>query len=149
LIRDDLAATARVFTDQLNATLSSRYYELRALSRLNALQPVWQGDPKALREALEELQSNYSDYSWIGFADTKGDVVAATGGLLEGASVAARPWFKNGLEGPAVEDVHEAVLLAKLLDARPAGEPFRFVDIAFPVRDAGGRTIGVLCAHLS
>ena len=99
--------------------------------------------------ALEQLQESYSDYSWIGFARPDGTVLASTQGLLEGASVAKRPWFIKGLKGPTVEDVHEAQLLAKLLGPRPLGEPFQFVDIAFPVHSETGNILGVLAAHLS
>ncbi|WP_198164491.1 sensor domain-containing diguanylate cyclase [Rhodoplanes sp. Z2-YC6860] len=149
LIRQDLAATAEVLADQLSRTLGSRYHEVGNLSRLAPLQPLWQGDPAALRKVLESLQASYSDYSWIGFADPSGNVVAATGGLLEKASVAERPWFKKGMLGPTVEDVHEAKLLSGYLTPQKSGEPFRFVDVAFPVQNIAGETIGVLGAHLS
>ena len=56
----------------------------------------------------------------------------AARGLLEGASVAARPWFTNALAGVHIGDVHEALLLAKLLPS-VNGEPQRFVDVAFPI----------------
>ena len=49
----------------------------------------------------------------------------------------------------AIGDVHEAVLLASLLTARTTGEPYRFVDIAVPVRDSDGKLLGVLGGHLN
>jgi diguanylate cyclase (GGDEF)-like protein len=61
----------------------------------------------------------------------------------------ARPWFKEGLQRMAVGDVHEAVLLSSLLAARTNGEPYRFVDMAMPVRDADGKLLGVLGGHLN
>ena len=149
MIQRDLASTAQVLADQLNRALAARYREIQIVSRLQPLQPLWHGRPAELRNVLEELQASYPNYSWIGFADNDGKVVSATNGLLEGVSVASRPWFQNGLLGPTVEDVRDAHLLAKLLGPRETGEPFRFVDIAFPVFDAEGRRLGVLCAHLS
>jgi diguanylate cyclase (GGDEF)-like protein len=149
LLRHDLATTSQVLADRLSRTLAIRYREIQTVSRLKPLQPFWTGAPAELRSVLDELQTSYPYYSWIGFADNNGKVVSATKGMLEGASVATRPWFKNALDGPTVEDVHEAVLLAKLLGARSDGEPFRFVDIAFPVYDEHGRRLGVLGAHLS
>jgi diguanylate cyclase (GGDEF)-like protein len=149
LIRRDLASTAEALARQLNRTLLDRYREVRIFAGLRPLQPLWQNDPAALRTALEQLQESYADYSWIGFAAPDGIVLASTQGLLEGASVGKRPWFTKGLEGPTLEDVHEAQLLAKLLGPRPSGEPFRFVDIAFPVRSETGNLLGVLGAHLS
>ena len=98
--------------------------------------------------ARSKIYSVLSDFTWIGFADVDGNVVASTGGLLQGKSVAARPWFKQGLERVAVGDVHEAILLASLLTQRANNEPYRFVDIAVPVRDASGKLLGVLGGHL-
>jgi hypothetical protein len=43
--------------------------------------------------------------------------------MLEGVSVGSRPWFVNGLKGAAVEDVHDAKLLNKLLRSSPEQEP--------------------------
>jgi diguanylate cyclase (GGDEF)-like protein len=109
---------------------------------------LWYSDPKALRQALEQLQKTFADFAWIGFARVDGTVVAATGGLLEGKSVNTRPWFKEGLQRGAIGDVHEAMLLASLLGQRANGEPYRFVDIAVPVSDANGKLLGVLAGHL-
>src|SRR5262245_13922263 len=149
LVRRDLAETAQILADRLDRTVWDRYREVRTLANLEPLRPLWQSDPAALRRVLDELQGSYPDYSFIGFAAVDGTVRAAAKGLLEGQSVAARPWHKNGLRGPAVEDVHEALLLARLLGPTRSGEPFRFIDIAFPVPDARGKTVGVLGVHLS
>ena len=149
MIKQELAWTSQVFADQLSTTLSTRYHEVGTISRLEPLRTLWRGNPDRLRVVLEELQNSYAEYSWIGFADADGKVVAATKGMLEGMSVAARPWFQNGLRSATVEDVHDAKLLAQLLGPQPSGEPFRFVDVAFPIHDDAGRTIGVLGAHLS
>jgi diguanylate cyclase (GGDEF)-like protein/PAS domain S-box-containing protein len=96
---------------------------------------------------LEELQENFPFYKWIGFASIDGEVLVSTGGLLEGLSVSARPWFQQGLEGVFFGDVHEALLLERLLPSQ--SEPWRFVDVAVPVRDSSGTLLGVLGAHLS
>ena len=69
MIRQDLAATAQVLADQLNRTLAARYHEVGNLAKLEPLRPVWQGEPAAMRGVLENLQSSYLEYSWIGFAD--------------------------------------------------------------------------------
>ena len=113
------------------------------------LKDIWAGDPAVIRQVLEQLRTSYPDYAWIGYATPDGTVHAATQGMLEGQSVRERPWFQDGLKGPAVGDVHEAKLLATLLGPAPNNEPFRFVDVAAPVRDETGRVIGVVGAHLS
>jgi hypothetical protein len=83
------------------------------------------------RTAIDLMALLDNRYSWIGVADVDGSVLAAANGLLERESVAQRPWFRRGLNGPTAIDVHEAQLLAKLLPART--EPYRFIDLAAPI----------------
>jgi diguanylate cyclase len=69
--------------------------------------------------------------------------------MLEGEQVSERPWFIEGQQRLYLGDVHAAVRLAPLLGPHPAGQEWRFVDIAIPLLDTGGEPIGVLGAHLS
>lgn len=149
LIGTELGELAGSMADRLDRGMFERYREIGIISRLEVLQQAWHGDPAILRRTLEHLQTSFPDYAWIGFAGLNGEVIAATNGMLVGASVAQRPWFQSGLRGPFIGDVHEAALLANLLRPKPSREPFRFVDVAYPVRDVGGKVIGVLGAHLS
>ena len=149
LIEGNLAGTASIASGRLDRFMATRQQEMKLFADLQPMQGLWQGDPAALRSSLEDFQRTFSEFAWIGFADVQGNVVAATGGLLQGKSVAARPWFKQGLERSVVGDVHEAVLLSSLLTQRANNEPYRFVDIAMPVRDASGRLLGVLGGHLN
>ena len=149
LVNSSLAAVASTTSGRLDRFMAERQLEMKLFSQLQPLQKLWRDDPVELRRSLEQLQSTFADLAWIGFADVEGKVVAATGGLLEGASVTSRPWFKEGLQRLAIGDVHEAVLLASLLGQREDGEPYRFVDLAFPVRDTNGKLLGVLGGHLN
>ena len=36
------------------------------------------------------------------------------------------------------------LLLAQLLTQQENGEPYRFVDLAFPIKDSSGKLLGVL-----
>jgi diguanylate cyclase (GGDEF)-like protein len=151
-IRDanlELAALARTMVDRLDQNMAERYREIRNIASLEPLRGVWQGDPARARSILAQLQSTLDDYAWLGLAAPDGTVRAATRGMLEGASVAQRPWFINGLKGATVEDVHDAKLLDQLLRKRPDDAPFRFVDVAVPVFSQNGTAAGVLGAHLS
>jgi diguanylate cyclase (GGDEF)-like protein len=143
------AQQAALIANILDRGMFERYREARNLAVMPAMKAIWTGDPATIRQTLERLQSSYPDYAWIGYATPDGTVRAATQGMLEGQSVQARPWFQDGLKGPAVGDVHEAKLLAKLLGPSPNNEPFRFVDVAAPVRDDAGRVVGVIGVHLS
>ncbi len=104
-------------------------------------------DLDRVRRVLNELQSNVPHYAWIGMANPEGTVLVATNGLLEGQSVAERPWFKGGQKDAYSADYHPAILLEKKLPAQ--AEPWRFVDIAAPVLDMEGRYVGVMGMHLS
>ncbi len=147
LINNGLASIASDTADRLDRFMAVRQQEISLFSQLQ-LQKLW-NDPRDLRRALEQLQQTFTDFAWIGFADPNGKVVASTGGLLEGTSISARPWFKEGLQRIAFGDVHEAVLLASLLAQRPGAEPYRVVDIAVPVRNSEGELKGVLGSHLN
>jgi len=148
-VNSNLAAVASATSGRLDRFMAERQLEMKLFSQLQPLQKLWQNNPAELRHALEQLQSSFTDLAWIGFADVDGKVVAATGGLLEGKSVAARPWFKEGLQGVMIGDVHEATLLAQLLAQRENGEPYRFVDLAFPIEESSGKLLGVLGGHLN
>ena len=130
LVESRLAGVAAMTSGRLDRFMATRQQELKLLAELQPMQNLWLGDAAGLRQSLEALQQSFSEFAWIGFADTDGKVVAGTGGLLQGASVAQRPWFKAGSQRLAVGDVHEAVLLSSLLKQRADGEPYRFVDMA-------------------
>ncbi len=149
LVNRSVAGIAATTSGRLDRFMAVRQQELNLFSQLQPLQRLWQNDPVELRHALERLQQTFSEFAWIGFADVDGKVVASTGGLLQGASVAHDPGSRKGLQRMAIGDVHEAVLLASLLSQRTNGEPYRFVDIAVPVRDSAGKLLGVLGGHLN
>ncbi|TFW05979.1 sensor histidine kinase [Oxalobacteraceae bacterium OM1] len=146
-----LAELALQTSDKLDRGMFERYREVRLMAqRADLVAP--QVDADARRRVLESIQDTYAYYAWIGMTDLSGKVLVATHGLLEGADVAKRPWFGNALRGVHLGDVHEAVLLAKLLPKpanEPSNEPKRFVDVAFPYADSEGRPQGVLGVHMS
>jgi two-component sensor histidine kinase len=142
-----LTEVAHQMRDKLDTGMFERFRDIGVAASLtrHLLGP---GNADGWRSLVSRLQATYPLYAWIGFTDVQGMVVAATGGLLEGKDVSARPWFQAGLHGTHAGDVHEALLLAKLLSEQ-SEEPPRFVDVAAPVVDADGATIGVLGAHLN
>jgi PAS domain S-box-containing protein len=89
---------------------------------------------------------------WIGLTNPQGEVIAARQGFLEGKDVSKRPWFQQGLNGSTIMDVHEAVLLAKLLPPKADG-PYRFIDFAVPFEfqstdSSAASARGVLGVHI-
>jgi len=144
-IGNGLAELALQTSDKLERGMFERYREIDLLAqrmRLHADLPAAQR-----RAALEQIQGGFGFYSWIGVAGLDGRVQVAAQGLLEGVDVSGRPWFARALRGEHVGDVHDAVLLANKLPRQT--EPWRFVDIAFPLLDGAGRPDGVLGVHMS
>lgn len=137
-----------VRTEALGVFLSRSLFEEwqrveRAAERLSG-----DFDPAGAEATIAGLEQDIDKVSWIGIADRGGTVIAASADMLEGENVGQRPWFQQGLLGPFAGDVHEAVLLAKLLESSNE-DPIRFVDFSAPIRDAEGQVVGVLGAHVN
>ncbi len=99
------------------------------------------------RDILERLQNTFNAYAWIGICDANGIGSVGTGKYLEGKDLNKRPWCTQGRERAYLGDMHDALLLSKLLP-NPSGEMFYLVDVAAPVRDKNGVLQGVLCGHI-
>lgn len=110
-------------------------------------QSIGDFSPQEQRNLLQAMRENTPGYLWIGVAAPDGTVLAALDDLLVGRSVAARPWFKQGLVEPAIMDVHEAALLAALLPSR-AEERYQFIDFTTPLVGSDDQVVGVIGTHL-
>lgn len=146
-IGEGLAALALQTSDKLDRGMFERYREVALISSQIAYTNAASSNADH-GKLLARVQKSYKFYDWIGMTDLDGKVLVSGSGLLAGADVSARPWFHQGLRGGYVGDVHEALLLAKLLPGQP-GELRRFVDVAFPYANAAGKVQGVLGAHMS
>ncbi|GGF92662.1 diguanylate cyclase domain-containing protein [Paenibacillus abyssi] len=140
------AALAYQMADKLDHYMWSRSGELKVLSKLEILRDPH--DPADIQNLLEQLKTSFPAFSWIGLTNADGIVEAGTGTILEGFDISERPVFKEAQYSTFIGDVHDAVLLAKLLP-NPSGETLKFVDIGTPIHNADGAFIGVLAAHLS
>ena len=143
-----LAAQAQAIAEIIDTTIGQRLDDLRSRAALLPALRLHER-PDLLELWINTIQQHVPEYTWIGFADRTGMIRSANQGMLVGKNVADRDWFQQGLARPTTVDLHEAVLLADLLGQNPSGGPWRFIDLATPVRDASGRTLGVLGAHLS
>lgn len=141
LLADKLRTRGELGADQLGRRLHTLWQDVDGLSRSIEL-----GRLDDLRQHLTLLSTIDKRYSWLGVADVEGKVLAASGGVLEGQSVAQRPWFRLGLSAPSAGDVHEAQLLAKLLGNGRG--PMRFIDLSAPIRRKDGSIAGVIGAHV-
>ncbi|MCD4483646.1 diguanylate cyclase [Chromobacterium vaccinii] len=150
IVRDQgeaMSSLAGSIAKAIETNLRERHREVLLLAQTPTyVQAPLDGDD--LRQSLERTKQAYKYYAWIGIADAQGKIVSAAGGMLVGQSAAKRPWFIHGQHAPFVGDIHQAVLLAKLMPNPSAqGEPLRFVDFASPVYDPSGKLRGVLATH--
>ena len=146
---DKAGANALAQTEQIAQSVNRHLKEhLRDLIYTSKIEQSF-GDFSADQQTklLQIMRDNTPGYLWIGVAAPDGTVFAALDNLLVGKSVAARPWFKQGLLAPAIMDVHEAALLAALLPAR-AEEKYRFIDFTTPLKNQRDEVIGVIGIHL-
>ena len=148
-IRDNASRSLQVVANNAQRILALGLHQrMLIVEGLVNSESLWANglDSPEVRTAFAQQQATRSHLAWLGAADRNGVVRAATGGLLVGADVTARPWFAAGLRGRHVGDVHQALLLAKLLPPSSTGEPQRFVDFAAPIR-IDGEIRGVLAMH--
>ncbi|WP_295643581.1 PAS domain-containing protein [uncultured Methylibium sp.] len=137
---------ASQLTDLMARAVDRRVAEVELLARSSDLAPT--ATPDTWRAALEARKARTPGYAWLGLTDAQGMVQAATGGLLEGKSIAHRPVYQQGRQHLFVGDVHPAVALAALLKV-PPGSNAELLDIALPLHDADGGLRAVLTVHMS
>lgn len=143
-----LHTTATAAAQLMGANLRERELDIALLSQELHVTQGPLNHPNVLR-SLQLRRQARNELVWLGVVDAEGTVVQAVDGLLQGQSVAKRPWFIAGKERVFAGDVHEALLLAKLLPATTTGEPPRFIDFAAPIRGQDGKLLGVIGAHAS
>ena len=111
LVTETLKTRSMIVTLTLARGLYAHWRDIeKAASILKPDQPV-----ASIRATVEDIASSHEQYDWVGVAAPDGRVLAAKGGVLEGQDVSARPWFRAGLQGAFAGDVHEALLLQKIL----------------------------------
>ena len=104
-------------------------------------------DSAELKLALDLAVGSGERITWAGFATPDGIVQQASNDFLKDVDVSARPWFHRGLGGDFAGDVHDAVLLNKLLGGT-AEDPLRFIDLAAQVHRPDGQVAGVLAFQI-
>lgn len=131
--------------DAIDRGIHERFIDMRLLATAESTLDAHK--PDTLRRFFEDLKDSQPHYAWIGKTNAEGKVLVATRGLLEGMDVSQRPWFQGARQASFIGDYHPALLLEKKLPQQD--EPWRFIDVALPLRDEDGRLRGVIGAHLS
>ena len=150
-VRTDSERLLTQFATQVRHALAMNLDTRRSVVRATAAQIVASSDRgnEALRRHLDAVQAQFPEFAWLGVADERGRLTAATGGMLEGEDASAFPWFEKGRTRPFLGDVQQAPTLGRLLPPAAGGQPQRFIDLAVPLTHAAGRNVGVLGAKLS
>ncbi|HEY0833400.1 MAG TPA: GGDEF domain-containing protein [Azospirillum sp.] len=142
-IGHSLSEAAFQMAEKLDTDMWARSNQVSVLAKIDAVR-----DWAVAQKVVDELKAKDHTLAWVGALDKDGRVMASSGGILLGVNASSRPVFQEGVKGHFVGDVHDAVMLAKLLP-NPTGEPMKFVDVATPLRDETGTTVGVLATHFS
>ena len=139
------------FATQIRHALAMNLTTRRLIVQTTAAQIVASSDrgDEALRRHLEAVQLQFPEFAWLGVADDRGRITAATGAALEGQRVSEQPWFQRGRERAVLSDVHDGLLSNRLLPGAKDGRLLRFIDVAVPLTHAAGGNVGVLGAQLS
>ena len=133
-----LAHYATQVSDELDINLDARLQWIDVTATLlGRTDPrILDGSPVAAEASrlLETVRERLPEIIWIGLVDPSGRVVVATGRRDAGRDASADAWFEPGLVSPWI-------------GATGSSGP-AFLELAAPVRDASGRTVGVVGAQL-
>ena len=134
---------ARTMGDGLAVELSER---LSLVKQLAASPDLASGLPDLarVRGRLEQARSHVPDIEWLALTDAQGRILSATGALLEGEVVSEHAWWAGGITGARVGQPQNVAAMARFLALDAAGRVPQLVDVAAPVIDNEGQTIGVL-----
>lgn len=132
----------------VSAAMSERQSQIQQVA---SLPEVASGlmEPGALRLLLERTRTSHPEFEWLALADVQGAIITATGTRLEGTNVADANWFIQGRRGPWLGQPRSAGALARFLPVDVDGHSPQLIDMAVPVIDYEGRTIGVLVGMLN
>lgn len=95
---------------------------------------------------LTALQTQFPEFTWLGVADKDGRLLATTGQIGQGKSVADFAWFQKGRQTAFLSRAENFPLLDELTITSTARSP-GFV-MAVPIMQLSGTLIGVLGAAL-
>jgi len=142
-VEKEVALNARTISIDLARSLHEDWIELRHLA-----EKIGSMAPDEARSYLNGIVGDGQRISWAGYATTDGTVRVASGGLLEDVDVSEQTWFRNGLNAVYSGDLHEAIQMKNVVEAGQSG-PLKFIDLAKPVFDRNGTTIGVVAFYVN
>ncbi len=131
----------------LTITLETHLEVIRTTAeRIGALDRL-AGPP--LEQQLDAIERHFAAFRWLGVADQKGKIVAATGDLRLGEDVSASPAFQQALTVPAVSPAFTAPAPRDPPGLRSNQAAVRAIELAVRLQDHTGHATGVLLVALS
>ncbi|WP_447974393.1 ATP-binding protein [Nitrospira sp. Kam-Ns4a] len=96
---ESLSLAAAEVADKLDRFLFERYGDVRMMAQaFSGRRP----DPSELTRYLQRMKQSYGVYLWLGVANERGRVIAATDPGTLGMDVRRRTWFQAARAGPVV-----------------------------------------------
>ena len=151
-LQEAVSASARREAQVMGQMVSTALAERQSQIQQLASQPeVASGlmDAGALRLLLERTRVAHPEFEWLAMVDARGLITTATGARLEGTDAAGAKWFVQGRQDPWLGEPHVAGALAPFLPPDTDGRLPQLIDMATPVIDYEGKTIGVLVGMLN
>jgi PAS domain S-box-containing protein len=147
-IGGNLSQLSTLTVSQIDQTMFERWREIRNLAaQSNLFRSA--NNAAAVRVLFNQIKQTYRYYSWIGWTDSNGNVIAGTDGLLEGQNVADKNWFLQAKAAPMpyFGDVHQAPPLF-ITQPNTSDGPLRFIDVAVAIRSPDGDFYGTIGVYL-
>lgn len=138
----DTEALLSELATQAQDRMSTQLEVRRLIVQSTAAQIMASNDrgAEALRRHLEAVQAQFKEFVWLGVADERGRIVAATQGLLEGQSASGLAFFRQTGTAAIFGTPHPA--------PAPGREGTRVIDVGAPLVTAAGVHVGAVGAYL-
>jgi two-component system cell cycle sensor histidine kinase/response regulator CckA len=135
---ESLALAAADIADMLDRLLFERYSDIPMMARARVFQ---EGDPAAMTDYLNWVQTNYRVYRWLGVLDVSGRIVAATSPVSVGKDMSRTYLFRVVREQGSVQiqDVE--------VSEEAGGIPV--IGFAGPIRDEDGKFRGAVLSRVA
>ncbi|SFX42996.1 sensor domain-containing diguanylate cyclase [Marinospirillum alkaliphilum] len=142
----ELVETTRLMADKLDRYVWSRSAELALINGLETLRHP--EDVEGIQQVLNQLHQFIPVFSWVGFIDPQGRVVAATSGMRVGEDLSRHRIFLNARHQRFFGGVQDLVSSPENSSFSSVA-PTHLIGISYPVLDHDQKFSGVLAAYLS
>ena len=144
-IGTDLVYTNLLMTNKLDRYIWSRYAELSITSNLDILKAPT--DPSQIEITLKNLQHFIPSFDWIGFINTRGEVIASTSQMPKDFKLTNYPYLHKAEFESYFGIIDSSPIIN---DGETSIKTFQsFLEIGRPVYNEDDIWIGVLVAQLS